>query len=100
MQFNALVFDSLSGKMSYCNAREIANILQRKALFFVTKEVLCALGYEDLKALESSIEMPELCLHPSMSTSIKRSFCQSGFNLLPNLSCLLPRFGHGDRAWK
>ena len=39
MQFNALVFDSLSGKMTYCNARKIVSLPQRKALFFLTKEV-------------------------------------------------------------
>ena len=28
------------------------------------------------------------------------SFCQSCFSLLPNLSWLLLKFGHGDRTWK
>jgi hypothetical protein len=31
-QFNALVFDSLSGKMSFCNAKEIANLLQKESI--------------------------------------------------------------------
>lgn len=32
MQFNALDFDSQSGKMSYSDGREIANLLQKKTV--------------------------------------------------------------------
>lgn len=75
MQFNALVFDSQSGKMSYSDGREIANLLQKK-----TVEAWSALGCEDMKALGSSIEMqrsadPPSCPHQS------NTFCQSCSNL-------------------
>lgn len=72
MQFNALVFDSKSGKVSYSDGREIANLLKKK-----TVEAQSALGCEDMKALGSSIEMKGSVDSLSMSTSVKHSFVKA-----------------------